>query len=93
MVVRVQSKGGLDAGYLGAIGQLQQPNARNWVPEGISTGPALANPKAQGHQAGAEAAPPGGLVHMARTAHAEQAVPATSRRPQPPVELNEQQER
>lgn len=68
MVVRAQGKGGLSAGYLSAIGQLQQPYARDWVPKGISTGPALANPEAQCHQAGAEAAPPGGLVHMARTA-------------------------
>lgn len=64
-MVRAQGKGGLGAGYLNAIGQLQQPDTRDWVPERISTGPALANPEAQGHQAGEEAAPPSGLVHMA----------------------------
>ena len=49
MMVGAQGRGGFDAGYLGAIGQLQQPDACNGVPEGISTGPALANPEAQGH--------------------------------------------
>ena len=39
MMVGAQGRGGFDADYLGAIGQLQQPDACNGVPEGISTAP------------------------------------------------------